>query len=366
MEASSPHIYTQIPTNNPISPTAFALIAVFCAIAYWMCLELLVLVYVTFKRHSGIYFYSIIITTLGLILQTTGYILKEFENNCPPILVTIICKLGWVSNVTGFSIVLWSRLHLVLNDRRVLRGVLIMIITNGIVCHTPVVVFEFGLMSKHQSTYYQPMQIMERIQQTIFTLQETIISSLYIYHTARFLSAGYATHTRKVISLLLCVQVTVVALDTMLTVFDYTDKFTLKCTIHPFVYSIKLKLEFIVLNQLQTLVKRGLAPGLSLGSIIVPSDPSSANVEGEQIPVPAFERDFIIKTGIVSPPVSLTTMDSEEERPRGHGRVDSNGTLMGDELDLKNVMGQPDDEVIVEGTNDIERLYLGRWDGEDR
>jgi hypothetical protein len=127
-----------------------------------MCIELLVLVYVTFKRHSGIYFWSIIVTTFGLILQTTGYILKEFENSCPPVLVTIICKLGWVSNVSGFSIVLWSRLHLVVNDSRVLRGVLIMIIINGIACHTPIVVFEFGLMSKYRSTFYHPMEIMVR------------------------------------------------------------------------------------------------------------------------------------------------------------------------------------------------------------
>ncbi|KAE9985775.1 hypothetical protein EG328_006896 [Venturia inaequalis] len=355
----------------PWNPTAFALIASFCAIAYWMCLELLLLVYVTFKRHTGVYFYSIIITILGLILQTTGYILKVFENSCPPVLVTIICKVGWVANVSGFSVVLWSRLHLVVNDPRILRGILIMIITNGIICHTPVVVFEFGLMSKHHSTYYLPMQIMERIQQTVFTIQETIISSLYIYHTFRFLSAGYATHTRKVISLLLCVQVAVVVLDALLTVFDYTDKFTLKCTIHPLIYSIKLKLEFIVLNQLQNLVKRGLAPGLSLASDIAPSDSSSDDLpragceEEEEVPVPVFEGGFIKKTGMGRAPASVTTVDSGEERPRGHGRMDSDGTLMGEELDLKDIVGRPDDQVGGGGgVDDIERLYLGRWEGQ--
>lgn len=87
------------------SPTAYCLIASFCAVAYWMSIELLVLVYVTFS-HSGVYFWSIITTTLGIILQTTGYILKSFENPAPDILTTIICKVGWVSNVTGFSIVL--------------------------------------------------------------------------------------------------------------------------------------------------------------------------------------------------------------------------------------------------------------------
>ncbi|PVH81814.1 hypothetical protein DL98DRAFT_350197, partial [Cadophora sp. DSE1049] len=237
------------------SPTAFCLIASVCAVAYWMSIELLLLVYVTFKRHTGVYFWSIIITTIGIVLQTTGYILKSFENSWPVVLVVIICKVGWVANVTGFSIVLWSRLHLVVRNPRILKWLLVIILIDGLVCHTPVVVFEFGLMTKHHDTYYRPMQIMERIQQTVFTLQETAMSCLYIYHTRKFLKIGYPMKTRKVIGLLLLVQLLVIALDAVLTLFDYTDKFTLKCTLHPLVYSIKLKLEFIVLNQLQSLVK---------------------------------------------------------------------------------------------------------------
>jgi hypothetical protein len=152
----------------------------------------------------------------------------------------------------------------------------------------------------------------------------------------------------------------------MLTVFDYTNKFTLKCTIHPFIYSIKLKLEFIVLNQLQTLVKRGLAPGLSLGSNIAPSgigsERSSNMTPAVEKPVPVFERGFITKTG-VSPSLSLKT-DSCDERIVRHGRTDSDGTLLGEEMDLKDIVGRPDGAGGLEKVDDIERLYLGRWDGE--
>ncbi|KAF2730247.1 hypothetical protein EJ04DRAFT_400110, partial [Polyplosphaeria fusca] len=239
------------------SPTAFCLISSFCAVAYWMSIELLVLVYATFRRHSGLYFWSIVITTIGLVLQTTGYILKEFAPTCPAILTTIICKVGWISNVTGFSVVLWSRLHLIVNNPRILKAVLAMIIFDGICLHTPVVVFEFGLISKHHSTFMYPMEIMERIQQTIFTLQETIISGLYMFYTVRFLNDGYASHTRKVIRMLVCVQALVILFDGGLTAFDYKNMFTLKCTLHPFVYALKLKLEFIVLNQLLSIARKG-------------------------------------------------------------------------------------------------------------
>ena len=189
--------------------------------------------YVTFKRHSGLYFWSIIVTTCGIILQTTGYILKEFKNDCPAILTTIICKLGWVANVSGFSIVLWSRLHLVVRSRRVLRLVLAMIIVDGILLHTPIVVCEFGLISRHHHEYIQPMEILERIQQTVFTVQETIIACLYIYNTARFLNGGYATHTRKVIGLLVSVQVFVFVCDVGLTTFDYRNMVSILCPTRP-------------------------------------------------------------------------------------------------------------------------------------
>ncbi|KAF1842044.1 uncharacterized protein K460DRAFT_264915, partial [Cucurbitaria berberidis CBS 394.84] len=235
------------------------LIASFCAVAYWMCIELLVLVYVTFKRHTGLYFWSIVITTLGLILQATGFLIKEFVYSNPPIFTTIICKIGWVSNVTGFSIVLWSRLHLVVNDPRILRAVLIMILVNGVLMHTPVIVCEFGLLSRHKQDYIRPMVIMERVQQTVFALQEVVISCLYIFYTWRFLNSGYAMHTRKVVRLLVLVQACVITFDGSLTAIDYHNMFTLKCTIHPFVYALKLKLEFIVLNQLLALIKNGLA-----------------------------------------------------------------------------------------------------------
>lgn len=316
-----------------------------------MSLELLVLVYVTFKRHSGLYFWSIIITTLGLILQTTGYLVKEFAHSSPPILTTIICKIGWVSNVTGFSIVLWSRLHLVVNDPRILRSVLIMILVNGLLMHTPIIVFEFGLISKHHASYMRPMEIMERVQQTVFTLQESIISIIYIFHTYRFLNSGYAMHTRKVVRLLVLVQVGVIAFDGGLTAFDYKNMFTLKCTIHPFVYALKLKLEFIVLNQLLALVRNGLQkPGIGAG-LFTDSDQSSL---GKMItnpdPLPGVtlteaERLKVANTFITKSPIVTTDFSHEEHN-------------------LRDVIGRPDgDETSSPGTvvSDLERQYLGRF-----
>jgi hypothetical protein len=356
-----------------------------------MSIELVVLVWVTFKRHNGLYFWSIIVTTVGIALQTTGYILKEFQNDCPPILTTIICKLGWVSNVSGFSIVLWSRLHLVVRNPKVLKLVLAMIIVDGILLHTPIVVFEFGLISRHHWTYVRPMEIMERIQQTIFSIQETIISGLYIYHTARFLNSGYPSHTRKVIALLVSIQILVILLDATLCIFDYHNQFTLKCTIHPFVYSVKLKLEFIVLNQLLTLVKRGITRA-NMTALIPDSDSTLGTSPQEQANTPAkkvtagkhrFHLPHSFHTSATtaqartalqpavpqSPSTSLPDKESGKkmddiaiESPPPE-RVSSDQTLQADETDLIKIVGDADEDPSggEKTIDDIERQYLGRF-----
>jgi hypothetical protein len=194
------------------------------------------------------------------------------------------------------------------------------------------------------------MEVMERVQQTVFTVQESIISILYIFHTYRFLNSGYATHTRKVVRLLVLVQAGVIALDGGLTAFDYKNMFTLKCTIHPFVYALKLKLEFIVLNQLLALVRHGLRkPSLGAG-LFTDSDDSSV---GKDIAHPKLvpnatlteaERVKLASSFITKSPVAVVGMSSEE-------------------FNLKDIIGRPDGDEISKtksAVSDLERQYLGR------
>ncbi|KAF2263082.1 hypothetical protein CC78DRAFT_569347 [Lojkania enalia] len=357
------------------NPAAYCLIASFFAVAYWMSIELLVLVYVTFKRRTGIYFWSIIITTLGVILQTTGYIMKEYARDVPIVLTTIICKVGWVSNVTGFSIVLWSRLHLVVGNPQILRGVLAMIIINGIALHTPVVVFEFGLISRHKDKYIHPMEVIERVQQTVFSLQETIIGAIYIYHTAQFLNSGYPTRTRTVVRLLVGVQALVIGFDAGLTVFDYKNMLTLKCSIHPFVYALKLKLEFIVLNQLVGVLKKGLAPGAmdllkSGSSSSLEERPASASRDArsgdKRVKVAGT---FIAKPELVGRMTTSSSAVSSVEPGMDNVTVSparATATAMArEEGDLIDVIGRPDNTLVQTRTviTDVERQYLGRFSG---
>lgn len=106
-----------------------------------------------------------------------------------------------------------------------------------------------------------PMIIMEKIQVVGFSIQETIISLLYIYHASGFLKDVYTRQTYRVMQLLIFAQFMAILLDVCLITVDCNNMFTLKVIVHPFAYAIKLKMEFVVLNQLLALIKHGLAPG---------------------------------------------------------------------------------------------------------
>jgi hypothetical protein len=158
-------------------------------------------------------------------------------------------------DTTGFAVVLYSRLHLVVPNRKTLRRVLTMIIVDGVLFHTPMIIFLMGLtIHINWDPYVTPF---EYTQVVGFSIQETVISCIYIQKTAKFLKSGYSDRLRKVMTMLIAVQVLVVLMDIALLIIDCIGMFTLKAVLHPFAYGIKLKIEFAVLNLLLNLVKHG-------------------------------------------------------------------------------------------------------------
>jgi hypothetical protein len=101
---------------------------------------------------------------------------------------------------------------------------------------------------------------MEKMQIVGFTVQEIIISTIYIFHTHKLLGGSYNETTRKSIRLLIIVQVLCVALDIPFIVLAFADIFLIKATLTSFAYAIKLKMEFLVLNNLLEISRNGIAP----------------------------------------------------------------------------------------------------------
>ncbi|KAI4865280.1 hypothetical protein F4820DRAFT_303697 [Hypoxylon rubiginosum] len=255
----------------PWNLTVWSLLAVFTALPIWTTVELTVWVLYTFERWRGIYFWSVLCTTWGVTLHAVGFILKFCVPQCNWILATVIAEIGWVGMVTGFSVVLWSRLHLVIASYpRILRVVLAMIIIDGFLFHVPTIVFQFLVSNAPTHVKFLPhMEIIERIQVMGFSVQETIISAIYVWGTLQILKLSLNSKAKNTLALLIIVQVIVVLADVLVIVLDYVEYFTLKAVIHSFVYAFKLQVEFVVLNEFKSMAKGGITGGngsLGMGS----------------------------------------------------------------------------------------------------
>ena len=241
--------------NRPIEfdlPTWMAC-AAFTGVAWYNVIELNVSVYMTFKRKRGLYFWSLVVSSWGVVLHSLGFLLKLY-GLCQVFGVTVtIITIGWWAMVTGQALVLYSRLHLVVKEQRILRAVLIMIIWNAITLHIPTTVMTYGSNSPDYPAFANPYNIMERLQMTIFCLQEFIISGIYLWATLRLLKPVYRRRTRSVMMQLLWINMCIMFMDIAMLVVEYMGYYAIETMMKAMIYSIKLKLEFAVLNQLMRL-----------------------------------------------------------------------------------------------------------------
>jgi hypothetical protein len=216
-----------------------------------------------FKHYKGLYFWALIFTSWSLSIRAVGFLFKFNVPSINWILSNTLAEVGWVGMVTGFSIVLWSRLNIILEDRRTIYGVLVMILTNGFIWHTALFVLQFGLAGSKGETrdvWLRIVNPMERTQITMFTIQEIIISGLYIHATYRILhnqNFKQSDRTRRVMLMLFIVQTIAILIDVAIITLDLAGYFTLKAIIHSWAYGVKLELEFVVLNQLKETATSG-------------------------------------------------------------------------------------------------------------
>ncbi|EKG09518.1 hypothetical protein MPH_13429 [Macrophomina phaseolina MS6] len=242
-----------------------AVLIAFYAIAWYNCLELTIFIWRTFKNRRGLYFWSCVVATAGIVVYVLGFILKNFHIVANNLVNFTLVLSGWVGFVTGQSLALYSRLHLVVRETRILRLCFYVIMCGVIFGHVPTCVIAFGANSSASAHFVQPYNIIEKIQLTIFFLQETFISVLYIQHTVRMLRAFETLHqhdasspsirTRSVLRSLIYVNLITTALDITLLAVEYSGQYLVQTGFKPAVYSVKLKLEFAVLNQLVSIIR---------------------------------------------------------------------------------------------------------------
>ncbi|KAF4229245.1 hypothetical protein CNMCM8980_006356 [Aspergillus fumigatiaffinis] len=235
------------------------IMGVLVAIVFYNAVELTILILVTFRRYQSLYFWSLMLSaTVGLIASGVGNLLHFFDIG-PLSLALALSNLGFYFLVPAQSVVLYSRLHLVLFNQRLLRFILRAVIFNGIVFAVLVTVMCFGSAFLQTGPWNAGYTVVERLQVTWFCVQEFSISVLYIHETVKLLQLRPANNSRRknIMYQLLAINILIIIMDTVVVAVEFVGLYYMQVLLKDAIYSIKLKLEFAVLGKLTRIVEAG-------------------------------------------------------------------------------------------------------------
>lgn len=153
----------------------------------------------------------------------------------------------------GFLMVLYSRLHLIINNVKILRALLFVILGIGIPLQIIMVLAGDRVLDTKVWVVTFRLEM-------IFPFSEIVLSSLYVWLFVRFLnqSSGGSrdVHMKRTLYLLVLAESFVVVADVVGITLWYMDLYLLRLVVLPFTSAAKLKVEFMILNRLTGIGKR--------------------------------------------------------------------------------------------------------------
>ncbi|CAN9383327.1 unnamed protein product [Alternaria sp. RS040] len=303
---------------NRVLPRAMT---TFTAIAWYNSIELLILVFVIFRRYSGLYFWSPIVNAISIVPYATGAWMKQNNVAHNPYVYNTLLTLGWVLMVPGQSVVMYSRLYLISPNLKLLRLIFWLIVTSAIYLCVPTVTLNLRQYTKHPESYTRDYMVMEKIHMTLFTVQEIFIFCVYLLETRKLMRVIFDGKARKWMWQLVVMNVLLLILDIALLTTDFLDVYMIQTTFKSPVYSFKLKIEFVVLSQIVRVIQDRAQSGSSvaaLPSTLVcqpcagkPITSQISEVEDMQRNVPLEWRLSKDTTALVSP-VALTVARKDD------------------------------------------------------
>lgn len=247
------------------SPTAQApqvseglvmLLVAFMSIALYNGLELFFWIFDFFKHRRGCYFWSMVISALGIIIFALAQILFFFNLAPKPVYILGI-SIGYLTMSTALALVLYARLHLVTSDR-IARFVLYLVIITTLLFPLPMQVLFLTGTFANSMRVLEISLIYERLVVTVACGREYLILGIYIFEAFRNLKPVIAVkghQGRKVRDILIATTVVIVFLDVGLLLTEFQERRAIKMTYSAFSSSVKLKMEFAILNKLINLVQ---------------------------------------------------------------------------------------------------------------
>ncbi|KAJ5556732.1 hypothetical protein N7494_000647 [Penicillium frequentans] len=234
------------------------------ATAIYNALETVLITFDFVKNYRVLYFWSMQASCWGILVHAVSAIICcTFQQSTLP--TSILFIVGWYAMVTGQAVVCYSRLRLVVLDTSRVRWVLRMIVVNACILYVPMTVLFFGRISG-DSRFLRPAAIFNRIQLVGFCVQESVMSCVYMSEAMRNLICVARLRGReqpRATTHLFGIGGFVFLLNILLLLTEYRLHF-IQISLQAVIYSIKLKLEFVLLYHLRTAMHAdalGFPPG---------------------------------------------------------------------------------------------------------
>ncbi|KAL8707387.1 MAG: hypothetical protein Q9220_007579 [cf. Caloplaca sp. 1 TL-2023] len=214
-----------------------------------------------FQRRKGAYFWAMQIGSIGCLFDVIGLLVRNFVADSVRVwpLYTLLATVGWATYTVAQLVVLYSRLHLVSQNLSVQRGVYMAIaIASPILIITDWVTTWAAWNPASSPMWSVADAIVERIVQLGFSIIEVAINAIYAVSLIQTLRLKSSVRQRQVMWDLVYVNAMAVAFDTLNIILVYVNRVGVSRPIQTFTYALKLRLEFIVLNQLMAVAANKL------------------------------------------------------------------------------------------------------------
>ncbi|KAH4183308.1 hypothetical protein HBH64_078820 [Parastagonospora nodorum] len=280
----------EITPKGDLSPSRSQLMVAhgLVGVCIYLCIEVIVRLLLRCTRLS-LYFWACSVDILAIALYVISFLVNT--NMAPHSNggLVVVTEITWWTFKVAQSMVLYSRLNLVMKNRRVCRYVLWTIIFTAGFAGLPAVITSLMNSLGYSPGIFRVYDIFDKVQLTAFFVQETAIGFLYIYATITYLK----------------------------------NRVSLGANHYPFlqgfytvtVYAVKLRTEFTVLNQLKsTLVSKVRGPRRTNTTDVPPID---AELGGEGRISQGSGIELVDRTGIEKKVVF--TMTSHEDLRESDG-----------------------------------------------
>lgn len=176
--------------------------------------EMLLLIWYTFRRRSGLYYWSLVLAATSELVVNISSILYywTFRNSCPGI-VAILSIPGTLGYVLFEYLILYSRLRLVQTTNKVMRFLLAIICLEVLLVEVPLAIILLGSTVRPVSFFTPLYHTMWQAEAIVYTVVDIILSLTYIIQIRRFWGKDSSPEIRSILRDIIVMTIFVVGFD---------------------------------------------------------------------------------------------------------------------------------------------------------